>query len=94
MGARPDAIRRERRPHALLPRAGLVALRDITGNAHRLLPLNPLTGVFESYRAVIIGGTWPAFWELAVPAGFAAVVLAAFVPLYRREQRHFAKVLP
>jgi lipopolysaccharide transport system permease protein len=72
---------------------GLVALPDVTGTAHELLPINPLTGLFESYRSVFLEGAAPAAWELAVPLGAALAVLAVSVPLYRREQRHFAKVL-
>jgi lipopolysaccharide transport system permease protein len=72
--------------------AGLVALDSVHGLARDLLPLNPLTGIFEAYRNVIIVGESPAWWHLLYPLAFASLLLAAFLPLYRREQAQFAKV--
>jgi lipopolysaccharide transport system permease protein len=72
--------------------AGLVALGSVHGLAHDLLPLNPLTGIFEAYRHVLIYGESPAWWHLVYPVAFASLLLAAFLPIYRREQTQFAKV--
>lgn len=72
---------------------GLVPLSEIPGTAHDLVRINPLTGLFESYRDVVMRGQAPAAWELAYPIGFALALFAFFVPLYRREQRQFAKVV-
>lgn len=72
---------------------GLVALPEITGTANDLVRINPLTGLFEAYRDVLLYGQRPAAWELLVPLAFAAVLLAVFAPVYRAEQRHFAKVV-
>jgi ABC-type polysaccharide/polyol phosphate export permease len=72
---------------------GLVALSEISGRANDLLKINPLTGLFESWRDVLLYGQSPAAWELAIPFGFAAVALALLVPVYRHEQVHFAKVV-
>jgi lipopolysaccharide transport system permease protein len=72
---------------------GLVALPAITGDARTLVKLNPLTGIFESYRSVVIEGTAPAGWMLAYPLAVAAVLLATSLRLYRREQGSFAKML-
>lgn len=72
---------------------GLVALSEIPGIANDLVRINPLTGLFEAFRHALLYGTAPAAWELLVPLGYATVLLALFVPLYRREQRQFAKVL-
>ena len=72
---------------------GLVALSSIGGRANDLVRLNPLTGLFESYRSVLLEGHRPAAWELLVPAGAGALLLALLLPLYRREQRQFAKVI-
>jgi ABC-type polysaccharide/polyol phosphate export permease len=73
--------------------AGLVALSEVSDNVHRWFVLNPLTGVFESFRHVFLYGDAPAFWELAYPVSVGVVLTALFVPLYRREQRHFAKLV-
>jgi len=70
---------------------GLVPLAA-TGAAERWLRLNPLTGIFETYRDIFLYGRSPAAWQLLYPLGFAMLLLAVFVPLYRREQREFAKV--
>jgi homopolymeric O-antigen transport system permease protein len=72
---------------------GLIPLAAIPGRAGELVRLNPLSGLFEAYRDALQFGQAPAFWELAVPIGFAVVALLIFVPIYRREQRQFAKLL-
>lgn len=72
---------------------GLVALDEVYGYTHDVLLFNPMTGIFEGFRAILIDGTAPALWHVLVPLGFAVVILAVFVPVYRREQRHFAKLL-
>ena len=72
---------------------GLVALHEIDGTAHDLLKINPLTGLFEAYRDALLYGHAPEAWELLFPLGAAALLAAVFVPIYRSEQRHLAKVL-
>jgi ABC-type polysaccharide/polyol phosphate export permease len=72
--------------------AGLIALDQVHGLARDLLPLNPLTGIFEAYRNVLILGEAPAWWHVLYPLAFAALLLAAFLPIYRSEQLQFAKV--
>jgi homopolymeric O-antigen transport system permease protein len=64
-----------------------------SGTAYNLLKLNPLTGLFDTYRDIFLYGTTPAAWALLYPAGVAVLLLALFVPLYRREQSQFAKVV-
>jgi ABC-type polysaccharide/polyol phosphate export permease len=72
---------------------GLVALSEIPGRAGELVRLNPLTGLFESYRDVLLFGQRPAAWQLLYPLAFGLGLLAVFLPLYRREQVQFAKVV-
>lgn len=72
---------------------GLVALDQIGGHTHDVLPINPLTGLFESYRDALLFGRAPAAWQLLVPLGVATALLAVAVPLFRREQAHFAKLV-
>src|SRR5215213_1768384 len=72
---------------------GIVALGQIHGTAHDLVKLNPLSGVFEAFREVLLNGSAPDAWMLLYPLGGAAVLLAIVVPLYRRDQRHFPKVV-
>ena len=72
---------------------GLVPLSEIGGRAHDLFRLNPLSGLFEAYRAALLYGHRPAAWQLLYPVLFAAALLLVLVPVYRREQQQFAKVL-
>ena len=72
---------------------GLVPLADIHGRAGQLLRLNPLTGLFESYRDVFLFGQRPAAWELLYPLAIGVFLLLVFVPVYRKEQSQFAKVV-
>lgn len=72
---------------------GLVPLAETSDDIQDLLRLNPLTGLFEAYRDVFMDGTRPALWELAFPVIAAVILLVIFVPLYRSEQRQFAKVV-
>jgi lipopolysaccharide transport system permease protein len=88
---RPFAVSFVRTMFFLAP--GLVPLSEIGGRAHDLLRINPLTGLFEAYRAILVHGHRPAAWQLLYPLAAAVLLLAAFVPLYIRDQRQFAKVL-
>jgi lipopolysaccharide transport system permease protein len=72
---------------------GLIALSEIEGRPYDLVKLNPLTGVFESFRDVLLYGQRPAAWQLLFPLAFAVLLLLVFVPIYRLEQRDFAKVV-
>jgi len=90
-GLRPFALSFMRMIFFLGP--GLVPLERTSGRTHQLLALNPLSGLFESFRDLFLYGQRPAAWQLLYPLGFALALLAAFVPLYAHEQRHFAKVV-
>jgi len=72
---------------------GLIPLSQIYGYTNDVVKINPLTGLFESYRAVLQYGEVPEWWMIAYPLAFAAALAAAFIPLYRREEPHLAKVL-
>jgi lipopolysaccharide transport system permease protein len=72
---------------------GLVAINEIGGRAQNLVKLNPLSGLFESYRSILLRGDAPSAWELLVPVAWAVVLFAGALPLYIRDQHQFAKVL-
>ena len=78
---------------AVPDRGARPALDGVTGDAENLLPFNPLTGLFESFRDALLYGQAPAAWELLVPLGAAALLLCVFYPLYRSEQSQLAKLL-
>lgn len=88
---RPFAVSFVRTMFFLAP--GLVPLSEVGGRANELLRINPLTGLFEAYRSILVAGHRPAAWQLLYPLLAAAVLLALFFSLYRRDQREFAKVL-
>jgi ABC-type polysaccharide/polyol phosphate export permease len=72
---------------------GLVALGEMSDDVRRYIVFNPLTGLFESYRHVFLYGNSPHFWELAYPVAAGLLLALVFFPVYRREQRHFAKLV-
>jgi len=72
---------------------GLVALNQIAGTTRDLMPLNPLTGIFEVFRDATLYGQSPAIWELAAPLAAAAILFAIFLPVYAREQAALAKLV-
>lgn len=72
---------------------GLIVLEEIGGLTRTLVILNPLTGLFEAYRDVLLFGRAPEAWELLYPSAFALLLLLIFVPLYNSEQRQLAKVV-
>ena len=72
---------------------GLVPLSETSSRVRDFLKFNPLTGMFESYRDVFLYGRAPAAWQLLYPIAIASLLMLSFVPLYRSEQRHFAKVV-
>jgi lipopolysaccharide transport system permease protein len=71
----------------------LVPLDQTRESVRDVLRLNPLTGLFEAYRDVFLYGQRPAAWELFFPLISAVLLFAVFVPIYRSEQRQFAKVV-
>ena len=72
---------------------GLVALSQIHGHVHELVKINPMTGLFEAYRSVLLYGQAPAAWEIAFPLAAAVLVAAIFVPLFQFERHHLVKAI-
>jgi ABC-type polysaccharide/polyol phosphate export permease len=88
---RPFAVSAVRTAFFVAP--GMVALAQIHGEAARWIKLNPLTGIFEAFRAAFYYGRAPELWMLLYPTATALLLLALFVPLFAREQANFAKLL-
>lgn len=59
----------------------------------RLIKANPLSGIFNSFRDVVIRGRAPRVFNMVYPLAVGAVLLAVGVALYTWRQRHFAKEL-
>lgn len=56
-----------------------------------VLEANPLSGIFESFRAVILRGQAPAMGDLLYPFAVGLALLAVGVRIYNHVQRDFAK---
>ena len=72
---------------------GVVALEQVSGTARELLPFNPLTGLFESFRDALLYGHAPEAWQLLAPLAAAAVILAIALPVYRRDLPQLVKLV-
>jgi ABC-type polysaccharide/polyol phosphate export permease len=72
---------------------GIIALDQISGTARDLLPFNPLTGLFESFRDTLLYGHSPAAWELLSPLAAAAILFAIAVPVFRREAPYVGRLV-
>ena len=72
---------------------GVVALAEVSDDVRRWIVFNPLTGLFESFRHVFLYGDAPEPWQLLYPAATGLLLTVVFLPCYRREQRHFAKLV-
>lgn len=59
----------------------------------RIYGLNPLVGVFESVRTVLLQGRAPEWGALAYPAAVAAVLLLGATLLFRRTEPFFAETV-
>jgi homopolymeric O-antigen transport system permease protein len=73
--------------------SGLVPLAATRGSVDNALKINPFTALFESYRDVLMYGRPPATWQLVYPLVLSIAIVGAFLPVVRREQRQFAKVV-
>jgi len=72
---------------------GLIAFDQISAEGRDLLPINPMTGIFETYRDALLYGQAPAAWQLMVPLAAAVLILAIALPVFLREAPHLAKVV-
>lgn len=72
---------------------GLVPLAAANSSSRQILQFNPLAGLFEAYRSVFLDGHAPETWMLVNPFVIGTAILLVFVPIYRSEQREFAKVV-
>jgi ABC-2 type transport system permease protein len=71
---------------------GLFTLRDVPGKELPLLiQANPLSSIFDSFRAVILQGRTPDLVDLLYPLALGLFVLAVGLYLYRWRQDQFAK---
>lgn len=66
--------------------------RSLSGVGEVLYSLNPIVGVLELGRWVLIGAPWPG-WTLAVSMVSAALLAVTGVVYFQRAQRAFADVI-
>jgi ABC-type polysaccharide/polyol phosphate export permease len=71
---------------------GLFSLKEVPGqDLPDLIDANPLSSVFDSFRAVILRGRPPGELDLLYPLAVGILLLAVGLFLYRRRQDQFAK---
>jgi ABC-type polysaccharide/polyol phosphate export permease len=71
---------------------GLFSLREVPGQElPDLIDANPLSSIFDSFRAVILRGRPPGELDLLYPLVVGILLLAVGLYLYRRRQDQFAK---
>lgn len=71
---------------------GLFSLKEVPGDdLPDLIDANPLSGIFDSFRAVILRGRAPGELDMLYPLAVGILLLALGLFLYRRRQDQFAK---
>ncbi len=55
--------------------------------------LNPMVGILESAREILIFGIWPSLWALAYPATLGLILLGVGLFAFRRGEHLFAERL-
>ena len=89
----PSAVRDQLRARVVLRRAGHRSAVGGRAVVDDWLKLNPLTGLFEAYRDVLLYGDSPAAWELLYPIAWAGCCSRCSCRSTGRTAPHFAKVL-
>jgi lipopolysaccharide transport system permease protein len=69
----------------------LVGTKDLPERFDVLLRANPVSGIFESFRAIIVYGQAPNPADLAYPLAVGLVLNVVGVALYRQRQHAFVK---
>lgn len=64
-----------------------------SGNFQVLLKFNPMTGVIESMRTIVLNGEWPDYSLLLVSACFGLVSFLLGIYLFTRAQRNFIDII-
>ena len=64
--------------------SGLVPIEEVPGQElPLLLQANPLTGIFDSFRAILLEGHAPRWTDIAYPTAVGAAMLVVGLALYR-----------
>lgn len=71
----------------------LYPIELVPENFQLLLYLNPMTGLTNSYRSVILYGNIPSGLDLLYPAIFSIVILVLGTYYYRKRSLYFADVI-
>jgi ABC-type polysaccharide/polyol phosphate export permease len=73
--------------------SGLLAVDRFSGDLAQVVEANPLTGIFDSFRAIFLEGKAPDATDILYPAAVGILLLAIAGVVYARTQRHFPKHL-
>jgi ABC-type polysaccharide/polyol phosphate export permease len=68
-------------------------LESVPERLRTLYLLNPMAGLIDSYRRVLLHGTLPDFGYLGVAASVSLVLVCLAYLLFKRAERTFADVI-
>jgi lipopolysaccharide transport system permease protein len=71
----------------------MITEQQIPARFHILVAWNPMAWVVRAYRERLLSATWPHWHELAILAGYSALVFIAGGLFFRHLKRGFADVL-
>ena len=66
---------------------------SIAPNFKDLLMLNPMTGIIEAHRSIILGTVQPSFLSLTISILMTLVIFISGTVFFRRVERHFADIV-
>jgi len=69
------------------------SVQDLPARYHGWFYLNPMAGLIEDYRGVLLHGAWPRWGRLALIAVGSAVLLAVAVLFIHRRDRVYPRVI-
>lgn len=72
--------------------SGLVPIGEVPGDRlPNVLKANPLSGVFDSFRAIFLEAERPSLWDVLYPAAFGIVLLLLGLSLFRWRRSELPK---
>lgn len=79
---------------SLFTSSALVGVDEVdVGWQRAALRANPMTGIFESLRAVLINRAWPAGIDLLYPIAAGLILVALGLVVFRRHEQQLARLV-
>jgi ABC-type polysaccharide/polyol phosphate export permease len=71
----------------------LYTMDQVPAHLRAALSMNPLVGLFSSYRAILMKGSAPDWWLLSITASFTLLLLLVSGAIFARLERQLPKVI-